>query len=43
MTAGNTVKSFYNILKEIYIYLDLSIINTESTIFNETNRSKKKF
>ena len=32
MTAGNTVKpSFYNILKEIYIYLDLSIINTKST------------
>ncbi len=32
MTAGNTVKpSFYNLLKEIYIYLDLSIINTEST------------
>ena len=31
MTAGNTVKrSFYNILKEIYIYLDLSIINTKS-------------
>ena len=32
MTAGNTVKpSFYNILKEIYIYLDLSILNTKST------------
>ena len=32
MTAGNTVKpSFYNILKEIYIYLDLSIIDTKST------------
>ncbi len=32
MTAGNTVKpSFYNLLKEIYIYLDLSIINTKST------------
>ena len=31
MTAGNTVKpTFYNILKEIYIYLDLSIINTKS-------------
>ncbi len=32
MTAGNTVKpSFYNLLKEIYIYLDLSIINNIST------------
>ncbi len=32
MTAGNTVKpTFYNILKEIYIYLDLSIINSKST------------
>ncbi len=32
MTAGNTVKpSFYNLLKEIYIYLDLSIINNKST------------
>ena len=32
MTAGNTVKpSFYNILNEIYIYLDLSIINAKST------------
>ena len=32
MTAGNTVKpSFYNLLKEIYIYLDLSIISTKST------------
>ena len=32
MTAGNTVKpTFYNILKEIYMYLDLSIINTKST------------
>ena len=32
MTAGNTVKpTFYNILKEIYMYLDLSIINTNST------------
>ena len=32
MTAGNTVKpSFYNLLKEIYIYLDLSIINFKST------------
>ena len=32
MTAGNTVKpAFYNLLKEIYIYLDLSIINTKST------------
>ena len=32
MTAGNTVKpAFYNILKEIYMYLDLSIINTIST------------
>ena len=32
MTAGNTVKpSFYNLLKEIYIYLDLSIITTKST------------
>ena len=31
MTAGNTVKpTFYNILKEIYMYLDLSIINTKS-------------
>ncbi len=32
MTAGNTVKpAFYNILKEIYMYLDLSIINSNST------------
>ena len=32
MTAGNTVKpTFYNLLKEIYIYLDLSIVNIEST------------
>ncbi len=32
MTAGNTVKpTFFNILKEIYMYLDLSIINSEST------------
>jgi len=32
MTAGNTVKpSFFNILREIYMYLDLSIINTKST------------
>ena len=32
MTAGNTVKpSFYNILKEIYIYLDLSIVSNKST------------
>ncbi len=32
MTAGNTVKpTFFNILKEIYIYLDLSIINFQST------------
>ncbi len=32
MTAGNTVKpTFYNILNEIYIYLDLSIINTKSS------------
>ena len=32
MTAGNTVKpTFYNLLKEIYMYLDLSIINTNST------------
>ena len=32
MTAGNTVKpTFYNLLKEIYIYLDLSIINTKTT------------
>ena len=32
MTAGNTVKpAFYNLLKEIYMYLDLSIINTKST------------
>ncbi len=32
MTAGNTVKpTFYNILNEIYIYLDLSIINTKRT------------
>ena len=31
MTAGNTVKpTFYNILKDIYIYLDLSIINTNT-------------
>ena len=32
MTAGNTVKpAFFNILKEIYMYLDLSIVNTKST------------
>ena len=32
MTAGNTVKpTFFNILKEIYMNLDLSIINTKST------------
>ncbi len=32
ITAGNTVKpTFYNILKEIYMYLDLSIINNTST------------
>ena len=32
MTAGNTVKpTFYNLLREIYIYLDLSIVNTKST------------
>ena len=32
ITAGNTVKpTFYNILKEIYMYLDLSIINNIST------------
>ena len=32
MTAGNTVKpAFYNILKEIYMYLDLSIINNNLT------------
>ena len=32
MTAGNTVKpAFYNLLKEIYMYLDLSIIKTKST------------
>ena len=32
MTAGNTVKpAFYNILKEVYIYLDLSIISNKST------------
>ena len=32
MTAGNTVKpTFYNLLKEIYIYLDLSIVNTTGT------------
>ena len=32
MTAGNTVKpTFYNLLKEIYMYLDLSIINTNGT------------
>ena len=32
ITAGNTVKpTFYNILREIYINLDLSIINTKST------------
>ncbi len=31
MTAGNTVKpAFYNLLKEIYVYLDLSIINSNS-------------
>ena len=32
LTAGNTVKpTFYNLLKEIYMYLDLSIINNKST------------
>ncbi len=32
ITAGNTVKpTFYNLLKEIYMYLDLSIINSKST------------
>tara|TARA_A100001011_G_scaffold307721_1_gene323124 strand:- start:1320 stop:2783 length:1464 start_codon:yes stop_codon:yes gene_type:complete len=32
ITAGNTVKpAFYNLLKEIYMYLDLSIINSKST------------
>ncbi len=32
MTAGNTVKpAFFNILKEIYMYLDLSIVNTKGT------------
>ena len=32
ITAGNTVKpTFYNILQEIYMYLDLSIINNIST------------
>ena len=32
MTAGNTVKpAFYNLLKEIYMYLDLSIVNTKMT------------
>ncbi len=32
MTAGNTVKpAFFNILREIYMYLDLSIVNTKST------------
>ena len=32
MTAGNTVKpTFYNILKEVYIYLDLSTISNKST------------
>ena len=32
MTAGNTVKpTFFNILREVYMHLDLSIINTEST------------
>ena len=32
MTAGNTVKpAFFNILREIYMYLDLSIINTRRT------------
>ena len=32
MTAGNTVKpTFYNLLKEIYMYLDLSIINNKRT------------
>ena len=32
MTAGNTVKpTFYNLLKEIYMYLDLSIIQSKST------------
>jgi len=32
MTAGNTVKpTFYNLLKEIYMHLDLSIINTKGT------------
>ncbi len=32
ITAGNTVKpTFYNLLKEIYMYLDLTIINAKST------------
>ena len=32
ITAGNTVRpSFYNLLKEIYMYLDLSIINNNIT------------
>ncbi len=32
ITAGNTVKpAFYNLLFEIYMYLDLSIINSKST------------
>ena len=32
MTAGNTVKpAFYNLLKEIYMLLDLTIINAKST------------
>ena len=32
ITAGNTVKpAFYNILREIYMYLDLSKINMKST------------
>ena len=33
MTAGNTVKpAFFNILREIYMYLDLSIINIRTDI-----------
>ena len=32
MTAGNTVKhAFYNILRNIYMYLDLTILNTSNT------------
>ena len=43
MTAGNTVKpTFYNILKEIYMYLDLSIISIRAQIFNEFIELKKE-